>query len=539
MIGKSIKYQLTVIGLLFSIFVAVVLFQFFYTYNMQTEEISKLQESHKIISDYLYLAENERDIIDILRNSMSNKKTIDLPNTIVKINDLNEKLKTWHQEMEKWRNENKIPIEDSVFNSSFIKEKQRGFNGYEKAVKLCKGGKFQEANAILNIETAFLPSAQKSIISILNGIELQIQNNRELARRFYMGTVIAIVMALIALLFVSMGIFKNMTSSLKLLEEGAQRISNGDFSKRIKITSPVELSSLANSFNEMQAAIKNRDEKIREDADEIQKLNEILEQKVVDRNKTIMQQNVVLKRKNEELEQILYAASHDLRTPLISIQGFSEELKNACNILKEEVEKQEASDVAKIQEIIQEEIYLALNYIINGSKRMETLLEGLLRISRMGRESLQIVKIDMNELLENVSNGLTYQLNETETELKIEKLNSCKGDTSLLEQVFTNFISNAIKYRSPDRKCKIKVYSKQSDGATSYFVEDNGIGIPPESVDRVFHAFFRVDDEICEGDGVGLAIVNRAVDLHSGRAWVESELGKGSIFAIEIPDNML
>jgi len=178
-----------------------------------------------------------------------------------------------------------------------------------------------------------------------------------------------------------------------------------------------------------------------------------------------------------------------------------------------------------------------LNYIITGSRRMEMLLEALLRISRMGKESLQLQPVNMNELLKNVKTNLEFQLNEIGAELEIENLDDSCVDASQFEQVFTNLITNAIKYREPSRKCSIKIYSEKDEDLTRYFVEDNGIGIPKEHIDRVFHAFYRVDEDISEGDGVGLAIVNRALDLHNGCAKVKSELGKGSIFIVEIPNS--
>jgi signal transduction histidine kinase len=169
---------------------------------------------------------------------------------------------------------------------------------------------------------------------------------------------------------------------------------------------------------------------------------------------------------------------------------------------------------------------------------MELLLEALLRISRMGRESLQVKQLNMKELLNNVTDNLGFQLNEADVELTIDKLDDCYADAAQMEQVFTNLIANAIKYRAKDRKCKIGIRSEKDEDCTRYYVSDNGIGIGPEHQDRIFHAFYRVDTEITEGDGVGLAIVNRAIDLHNGRVWVESELTKGSKFAIELPNKV-
>jgi len=289
----------------------------------------------------------------------------------------------------------------------------------------------------------------------------------------------------------------------------------------------------------MQVAIDTRDKKITEDREEITKLNEILEKKVDDSGKTIVNQNKALKRKNAELEQILHAASHDLRTPLISIQGFSEELRTTCEILDAELSKEGEVNKDKLKQLFEEEVSLALNYIVNGSKRMEILLEGLLRISRMGRDSLQVAPINMTELTKAVTDTLSIQIEESKAKINVGDLLACKGDSSLVEQVITNLLTNAIKYREPSRECVIDIMSEELEDRIRYTVKDNGIGIGEDNISKVFNAFYRVDEETIEGDGVGLAIINRAVDLHNGKATVESVLGEGSSFSFEIPNNIV
>lgn len=542
MLGRSIKYQLTILTLLFSIFVSAVLLQIYYTHKMQQDEILQMQRSHDVISGYLELEEEEKKIYQHLGSCIDNPaESIEKGLTVETdriIAAWFEKLKEWKKNLGRWQEKSNISLKGSFFDEIFVENKKRQAEAYKNALILVKEGKPREAAAILRIESSFLPSVNQTILAILNGIRMQVQNDRELMRRYYFTTAFAVLIALVALVLVSVNIFRNITSRLAILKAGAGRISAGDYSGQIKLTSPVELADLAESFNEMQSAIMTRDSKIREDAEKIQKLNSILEQKVEDRNKTILQQNTALKRKNEELEQILYAASHDLRTPLISIQGFSEELKLSCESLVKEASSETGPAPERLDEIVNGEIKLALNYIITGSKRMESLLEALLRISRMGRESLQIKKLDMNELLLNVKMNIEYQLSETGTELVVGSLDSCHADENQFLQVFTNLISNAIKYRDPSRKCVITVSSEKDSEFTRYSVADNGIGIEPEHLARVFHAFYRVDNEFSEGEGVGLAIVSRALDLHNGRAFASSEFGKGSTFTIEVPNDI-
>jgi len=539
---QSIRKQLAFIALLFLVFAGLVFFQFFRSHAMQEELNSELRASHKIIGDYLALEEAESQIVERIRviaeGIRQNPSDVELSETASQITEWFQKLQLWREALAAWAAPLDVKTDEAAFSSDFKDLKKRQADAYSKAITLCKEGKYKDASYVLTIEKSYRPSIHKTILAILDGIKIQIEADNASVRHFYVGTAFSLLVAMLALVASSVGIFLSLSRNFKTLEAGALRVAKGDFSQMITdVKSPEELASLAKTFNDMQTAVKTRDEKIREDNEEIKKLNESLEHKVLERNKTIMQQNIALKRKNEELEQVLYAASHDLRTPLIGIQGFSEELKMACADLAKKLKSQQKPSPAEIDSLIKEDIELALNHIINGSKRMEILLEGLLRISRMGRESLQMQQIDMNELVKNVAAGFDYQIKELGAKLSLGELAPCVADPSQFEQVFTNLIGNAIKYREPSRPLEIEVGSEQDQDFIRYYVQDNGIGIPEEHIERVFHAFFRVDPEKVEGDGVGLAIVNRALDLHGGRAWVESSVGLGSRFVVEIPKN--
>jgi signal transduction histidine kinase len=541
MIYKSVKFQLAMIAFLFVVFVAIVLVQLHYTMNMQAELLSRQQRTHSVIAEYLIIEEQERRILGVFESFLQEEAAIpdiEILSLDGEIGRWFESLSNWKRNLDRWKRDGSMhhSLKHTVFSPAFIKDKERQVESYRRILSLCREGKSDEGRSVLRIEEANLPQVRESVDAILQSVAARFKEDIELSRDFSRGTALSILLALVAILFVASVIALRLTYSLRKLEEGAARISNGDFTSRIEIRGPSELTRLARTFNAMQDAIRARDETIRDDAREIQKLNAILEQKVEERNRTILNQNISLKRKNEELEQILYAASHDLRTPLISIQGFSEELKTACASLRETIGSN-ADDGKEIGRIVTEEIDASLDYIINGSKRMEVLLEGLLRLSRMGRESLKIQKVDMKVLIRNVADTLSFQMNEAGAELKIDDLCPCNGDPSQLEQVFFNLLSNAIKYRHKNRKCVVRIRSEKVEGFSRFIVEDNGIGIPAENLDRIFHAFYRVDDENGKGEGIGLAIVNRAVDLHNGRVWVESQLDTGSQFILEIPDN--
>jgi len=242
--------------------------------------------------------------------------------------------------------------------------------------------------------------------------------------------------------------------------------------------------------------------------------------------------------KNLELESIIYASSHDLKTPLINIQGYSTELNNTCQQLKELIEeiKLPKHIDSKIHSIINEDIPTELNYIRSGAGRMDKLQEGILRICRLGRESSSIKVVDMNQIIAEVIKNAQYQIDQAGVIVTADQLPECLGDKNRLFQAFSNLLDNAIKYRFPDRKGKVHISGKISADESVYCVEDNGVGIDLTRKDKVFEIFYRHEPEgIVAGEGLGLTIVNRLISSQDGRVWLESEPGKGSRFFIALP----
>ena len=247
-----------------------------------------------------------------------------------------------------------------------------------------------------------------------------------------------------------------------------------------------------------------------------------------------------LKDKNKELGQIFYIASHDLRSPLVNIQGFSRELEQAFKHVQsilsdsEEISSQTKETLAPA---LKEDIPEALQYILTSISKMDSLLSGLLRLSRLGRAALNIKNLDMNKLVLDISKSFEYQVKEKGVMLKIDKLPSCLGDETQINQVFSNLIDNAFKYLDFSQTGTIKISGRKENGHAVYHVEDNGIGIAPEHQDKVYEIFHRLNPTATQGEGLGLTIVRRILDRHTGKIWVKSELGKGSKFIVSLPTN--
>jgi len=177
----------------------------------------------------------------------------------------------------------------------------------------------------------------------------------------------------------------------------------------------------------------------------------------------------------------------------------------------------------------------ALRFINAGVQKMEILLAGLLRYSRLGRVALQIRPLNVNGILTELLAAMRFQLDETGAEVTVGPLPVCRGDHAQTSQVFANLLDNALKYRQPGRPPRIHVTGRVVDGRAHYAVADNGIGIAPEHQAKVFEMFHRLDPEATPGEGLGLAIAQRVLERQQGRIWVESTAGEGSIFHLSLP----
>ncbi|RLB66936.1 MAG: hypothetical protein DRH08_04960, partial [Deltaproteobacteria bacterium] len=242
--------------------------------------------------------------------------------------------------------------------------------------------------------------------------------------------------------------------------------------------------------------------------------------------------NLQLEAKNKELEQVVSVTSHDLRSPLVSIEGFSDVLGTSLEEILSVLDSEGLSHGTK--ERLEQSVKnsrISIGYINQSISRMESLLDGLLQVARLGQVEIKKEELCMNTLMSEVLCGLKFQSEEIGAKIEIAELPSCQGDQGQINQLFTNLIGNALKYTDPDRSCLVKISGQKQGVHSVYCVEDNGIGIDPEFLEKIFILFHQLNPG-ATGEGLGLSIVLKIVERHGGRLWVESEFGKGSRFYV-------
>ncbi len=225
-----------------------------------------------------------------------------------------------------------------------------------------------------------------------------------------------------------------------------------------------------------------------------------------------------LENTNHELEAFSYSVSHDLRAPLRHISGYA-------RMLQEDVSEKLDGEASRY-----------LNEIVDAARRMGVLIDNLLAFSRLGRKAMQHTNIDMRAMVISV---LQENPNPLVCEVHIDELPEVSGDPQLLKQVWTNLISNAIKYSTPRGDAARIDISGESEGSiVRYSIRDNGVGFDMRYVDKLFGVFQRLhSDEEFDGSGVGLAIVERIVSRHGGSISAIGNLGAGATFTFELPVN--
>jgi len=266
-------------------------------------------------------------------------------------------------------------------------------------------------------------------------------------------------------------------------------------------------------------------------------VRDITERKIAEQEREVLMQQ--LRNRNDELQSIVFTTAHDLRSPLVNIEGFAGELEKGVRKLQKALAKEKLSEKAaeEISYLVETDIPQSLKFVRAGGQHMDRLLNGLMRLSLVGAAPIRVSAVDMSDVFDNIVEGLQYQINENEVEVTIQPgLPDCMGDFSMLTQVFGNLLDNAIKYRHPKRKATIEVQGVTKGDVVEYTVTDNGIGVAPDHLEKVFELFHRLNTKQgSEGQGLGLTIVRRILDRLGGTVRIDSVSGAGTTVYVRLP----
>lgn len=245
----------------------------------------------------------------------------------------------------------------------------------------------------------------------------------------------------------------------------------------------------------------------------MRRINAELEERVAERTAALAEANAQLEGANRELESFTYTASHDLRAPLRTIDGFS-------RIVLEDY-----------AEVLPAEAQRYLNTVRDGAQQMARLIDDLLAFSRVGSQPISRRRVQPRAIVEQVLAELGAAEQGERLRVCVGDLPPAEADPALLKQVYMNLISNAIKYSRPREQAEITIGADGAGPVPAYFVRDNGVGYDERYAGKLFGAFQRLHrQEEFEGTGVGLAIVQRIVHRHGGRVWAQGKLDAGATF---------
>lgn len=251
---------------------------------------------------------------------------------------------------------------------------------------------------------------------------------------------------------------------------------------------------------------------------QIRRLNSELELRVAERTAELQAANAHLSRSNEDLTRFAYVASHDLQEPLRTIGSYA-------GLLARRYESE-----------LDEQAKKYIGFLVDGAKRMQTLVQDLLAYSRAGTQPLQCIPTTFGKIVDRALANLQATINETKAHISCEQLPDVSADEPKMVMVIQNLIGNAIKFSKPGVVPEINVGCCQTPAEVIISIKDNGIGFEAEYADRIFVIFQRLHSlGVYPGNGIGLAICKRIVEGHGGRIWATTKVNEGSTFFLSLP----
>ena len=245
---------------------------------------------------------------------------------------------------------------------------------------------------------------------------------------------------------------------------------------------------------------------------------------------------------NEELKTFAYTVSHDLRAPLVNIKGFTGELRLTLEDVQAAIEpllsQLDEPQRQIINSAFQQDIPEATHFIDTSVNRMDSLVNAILKLSRLGRKDLDFEPVEMEPLVKNVLKSLAHQIEQKQVQIQLDTLPTVVADHTAMEQVLGNILNNAVVYLNSNRPGRIEISGQRHFNETLFQIRDNGRGIAESDRHKIFELFRRAGKQDVPGEGMGLAYVRTLVRRHGGRIWFESQPDAGTTFFFTIPHNL-
>ena len=252
----------------------------------------------------------------------------------------------------------------------------------------------------------------------------------------------------------------------------------------------------------------------------------------------VKERTVALEEANEEVRRFASIVSHDLRAPLVNLQGFASELRIASDVLQAALPAVlphlEPSQRADVSRVLDQDIPEALGFIETSVTRMDHLIRAILHLSRLGHRDLHLESLDMQALVHGTVQTLAHQIAACQAQVTVDPLPTVTADRTAMEQIMGNLLANAVAYLVPGRPGEIVVTGERHADVTVFAVRDNGRGIATDDIPKVFEPFRRVGRQDVPGEGMGLAYVRILVQRHGGEIRCHSTLGVGTTFTVTI-----
>ncbi|HEV7406658.1 MAG TPA: ATP-binding protein [Chthoniobacteraceae bacterium] len=353
-----------------------------------------------------------------------------------------------------------------------------------------------------------------------------LENQADLQSRILTLGILATILAGVAAMII---LTRGLTQRIEVLRANARRFSRGETLAPL-VEGRDEIAELDVNFHEMADAIA-----------EGQRNERTFQATLEKQNAELVTANLDLDHKSRENEMFVYSVSHDLRSPLVNLLGFSRELGTARDSVRQMLEgEMDAETRGRALRIIDRDITEPIRFIQTAVTRLSSIIDALLRLSRVGRVEYKGEAVDLNPVMKRIQDAMSGQIAAKGAELTVQPLPPTFGDATALEQIFANLIGNAVNYLDPARPGRVEIGvvenpAGESEGMQVFFVKDNGLGIPDAYLPKVFTIFQRLHGNVAPGEGIGLALVRRMVERHGGRIWVESEVKVGSTFFVALP----